>query len=252
MYGSGGNGKGVFFEIVCALLGNKNVSNYFLNLLCDDNGYYRAKLCNKIVNYSPEKGTDFGGEIFKSLCSGEPVPARLPYGEPFEITDYAKLILNANSLPVPQEQNEAYFRRFLIVPFSKTIPQEERDPDLPNRIIRNELSGIFNWVLEGLDRIITNRRFSNCVTANEALEAYKIESDSVTCFIKEEGYISSLDYRTELKTFYNDYRSFCMDNGYKPCSNRVFSKRVENNGITLIRSHGSRYVYVDRKQEGMI
>lgn len=252
LYGSGGNGKGVFFEIVCALLGNKNVSNYFLNLLCDDNGYYRAKLCNKIVNYSPEKGTDFGGEIFKSLCSGEPVPARLPYGEPFEITDYAKLILNANSLPVPQEQNEAYFRRFLIVPFSKTIPQEERDPDLPNKIIHNELSGIFNWVLKGLGRIITNRRFSNCVTANEALEAYKIESDSVTCFIKEEGYIPSLDYRTDLKTFYNDYRSFCMDNGYRPCSNRVFSKRVENNGITLARSHGSRYVYVDRKQEGMI
>lgn len=252
LYGSGANGKGIFFDVTCALLGKENVSNFQMRHLCDDTGYYRAKLCNKIVNYSSEKGEDFDGELFKTLCSGEPVPARLPYGEPFEITSYAKIIFNANSLPVPKEMGEAFFRRFLIVPFSVTIPPEERDPDLATKITGSELSGIFNWVLAGLDRILTNRGFSPCKSIDEALDNYRYEADSVSCFLQEEGYISSYTERIVQKNFYACYRDFCMDNGYRPCSNKVFRKRLEGNGITSIRSNGMRYVYVEKKQEGVL
>lgn len=68
--------------------------------------------------------------------------------DPFLLTDYAKLIFNNNELPKDVEQNDAYYRRLLIVPFVVTIPVEERDSTLPNRIIESELAGVFNikWV----------------------------------------------------------------------------------------------------------
>ena len=249
LYGSGANGKGVFFEIIRALLGKENVSTFQMRHLCDDNGYYRAKICDKLINYSSEKGEDFNGETFKTLSSGEPVSARLPYKEPFEVTDYARMIFNANRLPVPSEQGEAFFRRFIIIHFDVTIPREERDPDLAAKITRSELPGIFNMVLEGLDRIMERRGFTRCEAVDKALEAYKVESDSVTGFLREGGYMPSPTERIERKTLYGEYRTFCVDNGYKWCGSGEFGRRLENNNITTIRSNGVRYVYVEKRIE---
>ena len=37
--------------------------------------------------------------MFKTLISGEPIGARLPYKNPFLMEDYAKLMFNTNELP---------------------------------------------------------------------------------------------------------------------------------------------------------
>ena len=65
--------------------------------------------------------------IFKQMVSGEPVEARLPYGQPFILRQYAKLIFNRNELPKDVEHSNAYYRRFLIIPFDVTIPEHEQD-----------------------------------------------------------------------------------------------------------------------------
>lgn len=70
------------------------------------------------------------------------------------MTDYAKLAFNANSLPKEVEYNEAFYRRFLIIPFETTIPENERNPNLAQYIITNELEGVFNWIVEELERLI--------------------------------------------------------------------------------------------------
>ena len=130
LYGTGANGKSVFFDIVNALLGSENVSSYSLQNLTDDKcGYFRAMLANKLVNYTSEINGKLETAIFKQLVSGEPVEARLPYGEPFTLTNYAKLIFNCNELPKDVEQSTAYFRRFLIIPFDVTIPEAEQDKE---------------------------------------------------------------------------------------------------------------------------
>src|SRR5690606_16817975 len=110
-------------------------------------GYARAMLANKLLNYATEINGKLETSTFKQLVSGEPVEARLPYGEPFTLTNYAKLIFNCNELPKDVEQTHAYFRRFLIVPFEVTIPGTEQDKELSKKIIESELSGVFNWVL---------------------------------------------------------------------------------------------------------
>ena len=147
LYGSGANGKSVFFEIINALLGEQNVSNFSLQSLNEPS--FRAYLSNKLLNYGSEIKGSLESNTFKQLASGEPIEARMLYKNAFVMRDYAKLLFNCNELPKDVEHNEAYFRRFLIVPFEVTIPVEERDSELPKRIIESELSGVFNWVLKG-------------------------------------------------------------------------------------------------------
>ena len=192
LYGSGANGKSVFYEVVRHLLGEPNTSEYSLQSLTDDTGYYRAMIANKLVNYASEINGKLEASIFKQLVSGEPVEARLPYGKPFTITQYAKLIFNCNELPKDVEQTEAYFRRFLIIPFEVTIPEADQDKQLAQKIVSSELSGVFNWVLEGLKRLLRQKNFTECAAVQRMRQQYEQESDSVKTFLNDKGYIKDL------------------------------------------------------------
>jgi len=226
LYGTGANGKSVFFEVVNALLGTDNVSSYSLQSLTNDNGYFRAKLANKLVNYASEINGNLEASIFKQLVSGEPVEARLPYGQPFILKQYAKLIFNCNELPKDVEHTNAYFRRFLIIPFDVTIPPQEQDKNLHTKIIEKELSGVFNWVLQGLNRLLEQKKFSDCEAAQQAVEQYKIESNSVQMFLNENEYKgSSINYKL-IKDLYPEYRAFCNDDGTIPFKKTNFIKQL--------------------------
>ena len=198
LYGTGANGKSVFFEILNALLGNENISNYSLQSLTNDNGYFRAKIGSKLVNYASEINGKLETDIFKQMASGEPIEARLPYGEPFILNEYAKLIFNCNELPKDVEHTNAYFRRFLIIGFDITIPENKQDKQLPQKIISNELSGVFNWILQGLDRVLEQKNFSKCDAIENARSNYEKQTDSVKMFIDEFEYAYRNGYRFRL------------------------------------------------------
>jgi len=235
LYGTGANGKSVFFEIVNALLGAENVSSYSLQELTDDTGYYRAMIANKLVNYASEINGKLQTDSFKRMVSGEAMPARLPYGKPMQLTNYAKFIFNCNELPKDVEHTNAYFRRWLIIPFDVTIPKAEQDSELHTKIIENELSGVFNWVLEGLNRLLEQKRFSDCEAAQQAVEQYRIESNSVQMFLNENGYIGSPTNYKLIKDLYPEYRAFCIDDGMTPFKKTNFIKQLRTLSFVVDR-----------------
>lgn len=244
LYGSGANGKSVFFEIVTALLGKQNVSGYNLQSLTNENGYQRAKLANILVNYASEINGNMDTAIFKQLVSGEPVEARLPYGDPFMLTHYARLIFNCNELPRDVEHTNAYFRRFLIVPFDVTIPEDQQDRTLAQTIIRHELSGVFNWVLEGLNRLLVQKKFTDSEAVRRQVEQYRKQSDSVLMFLEDEGYKPSLHEIKPLKDLFSEYRVYCNDSGYRPCSIKTLSERLRNQHFILERKRYGTAVFI--------
>ena len=250
LYGTGANGKSVFFEIVTALFGRENVSNYTLQNLTEEKGFYRAMIKNKLLNYCSEISNKLEASLFKQMVSGEPVEACLKYGQPFTMTEYAKFIFNCNELPKDVEHSHAYFRRFLIIPFEVTIPEDEQDKQLHSKIIENELSGVFNWVLEGLNRLLEQRRFSNCDAATKAVEDYKTNSDSVKQFISENDYKKDAEDHTDVKLLYSDYKNFCMEDGYKPVGKKNFKLRLVSYGIEVKRRNTGWIAYVLKDETG--
>jgi putative DNA primase/helicase len=235
LLGDGANGKSVFFEVIAALLGPENISHYSLNSLASDNGYARAMIGNKLLNYASEIGGKIQPHMFKQLASGEPIEARLPYGNPFLMTDYSKLAFNCNRLPSDVEHVHGFFRRFMIIPFSVTIPEAEQDKGLSVRIIESELPGVFNLVLAGLSRLLQNNAFTASAIIDGQLSDYKKQSDSVQLFIEDEGYRPDGIICTELKELFRVYRSYCSDNMYHCCSKRTFGERLRAAGFIFER-----------------
>ncbi len=246
LYGTGANGKSVFFEVVNALLGSENVSTFSLQSLTNENGYYRAKLANKLVNYASEISGNLETAVFKQIVSGEPIEARLPYGEPFILTRYGKLIFNCNELPKDVEHTRAYFRRFIIIPFSVIIPENEQDTQLAHKIAGAELSGVFNWVLKGLDRLLAQKRFTLCDAARQATEQYEKLSDSVRVFLEDSGYNQSPNGYIPIKDLYTDYRVSCIEDGCKPVSKINFIKRLESCGIVVERKNAGKVAFIEK------
>ncbi len=239
LYGAGANGKSVLFDIVTALMGRENVSNYTLQNLTEEKGFYRAKIANKLLNYCSDISTKLEVAMFKQLVSGEPVEACLKYGQPFTMNDYSKFIFNCNELPKDIEHSNAYYRRFLIIPFCVTIPEQDQDKQLSYKIIDKELSGVFNWVLEGLNRLLEQKRFSHCEAAKQAIEQYKTESNSIKLFLDESGYKNnSTDYQL-IKDLYPEYRNYCIADGMIAFKKINFSKQLQALGVSLGRESGT-------------
>ena len=245
LYGNGSNGKSAFFEILTAMLGPDNVTSYSLQSLTNENGYTRAKIQNKLLNYASEISVKMDSVNFKALASGEPIEARLPYGEPFMLKNYARLIFNTNELPREIEHNDAFFRRFLILHFDQKISDSEKDPQLSYKIIENELPGVFNWVIEGLYRLITQKGFTFSEKANKAIEDYKNQSDTVALMVTEMGNQPGFDKMIPLKQYYQAYKEFCLDYGHKPVGYMKFVDRIRRLGFELTRK--SNYNYLNYK-----
>mgnify|MGYP002626732402 CR=1 FL=1 len=231
--GPGSNGKSVFCDIITAVLGRDNVSSYTMESLTKTDSRSCAQLENKLLNYSSENSIKMNVEAFKTLVCGEPIEVRRLYGEAYTIEGYAKLMFNCNLLPREVEQSEGFFRRFLIVPFTTKIEESERDPELAAKIIAQELPAVFNWVLQGLRRLLKAKAFTECETARAALEAYRRESNSVLMFVEEyrlqPGTDSTAD-RTALKDLYNAYNYYCRQSGYFPMGKSTFNKQMQAQG----------------------
>ena len=252
LFGGGQNGKSVQYELTSALLGEHNVATKSLgDLVNNDSGNdNRAKLKDKLVNYGSEiSAGNMDIDMFQRLVSGEPVAAREKYKTSFDLRNNCKFIFNANKLPSNTENTEAYFRRFLIIPYNETITDAEKDPELHTKIVANELPGILNWAIEGLNRILKNKKFSECAAAKEALNTYKKESNSVAMMIEDEGFIDGRkddkDYRIPNQTIYKIYRDYCLDSGMgRPLSKINFSKELKQLGFESYRSGAKRGFFV--------
>jgi putative DNA primase/helicase len=227
LYGGGQNGKSVFLDIIGALIGLANWTNISLENLTEPKGFYRVALNNKLVNYSTEINGKFDVSLFKKLVSGEPVEACRKYEQPFTMTQYAKFIFSSNELPQSVEHTDAYFRRFLIVPFDVKITEEQKDVDLARKIIEEELSGIFNWALEGLNRLIKQRKFSECEASENILKKYRLESNSVQMFLEDNNYKPSENGEyIRLTVLYENYQTYCIREGRRPFNKTRFREQL--------------------------
>lgn len=252
LYGSGSNGKSVLLNIITALLGRDNISQMDLRALTTDTNAAnnRSHLMNKLLNFAPEINArgEQAHDLIKRMASGEAIQVKLLYQNTITITDYAKLMFNANTLPNDVEHSLGFFRRFLIIPFDETITDEEKDPELANKIISAELPGILNWIIEGAQRLQNQKKFSQCTKSDAIITKYKLEADSVAMLIEENEYVPDLNSTRELSKLYDELKLFTSNNGYKIISIKTFADRLRGLGFSTNKPKGySTRVYIAKR-----
>ncbi len=235
MYGSGANSKSLILNVISAALGKENIVEHSIESLCEDGSRTVADLEGKLLNICTEVSRKFSMENFKKLIVKETMTARRLYGEPYPINNYASLLFSCNELPRSIEHTPAYFRRLLIVPFLKTIPEDKQDRTLGDRIIANELSGVLNWVIQGLQRLLKQGQLTKSELVEKALSEYKIDIDSVASFIDDNNWEKSTTDNMSLQNLFEGYMTYCKDTNVHACSRKTFTARLRLAGFEVTR-----------------
>ena len=243
LLGDGSNGKSVFLNVIRGLIGDEQCCSFSLEDLSQKSGYNRAELGNYVLNVDTENSARMATEMFKKIVSREPLQARHPYGRPFVLRDYATSVFAMNKLPKDVEQTGAFFRRFIIVPFEVVITDDEKDPDLAKKIIANEMSGVLNYVVDGVRSLLEEGDFDIPESVREVVEEFRQESDTVYKFM--ERFQPGKSESIPLKAMHDHYRAL-NPNGV---TIRDFSKRLRSLGYTVDRAgrNNTVSVYVIRR-----
>jgi P4 family phage/plasmid primase-like protien len=210
--GGGGNGKSVLLDTITALQGNENASAVALQDL-EDNRFSVAELYGKLANIFADLDNRAlnSSSIFKTLVTGDRITAERKFGQPFSFRPFARLIFSANSLPPCKDRTHAFYRRWLIIPFERTFEGKNADNELRLKL-RNELPGILNRALRGLQRLFTEGKFTEPQAVKAALEEYRRDNDTVASFVAEHA-VEEANATTLKKKFYQNYRKWCETQG---------------------------------------
>ena len=227
LIGDGNNGKSVFINTTSNLVGKNNTSNVSFNKL--SNEYYVLDLYQKMINISGETphGKQFNTDTLKQVVAGDWVTGRRPYMEPMKFRPYAKHYLAMNKAPVIMDNSHGMWRRIYIIPFPRTFTEAEMDRNLEDKLTL-ELSGIFNWALEGYNRLKKNGfSLKDVPSLNFAKQEYRNNVDTVRAFVAEK-LIKSSDPADRMKfsDAYKQYISFCETEGRKDIEDKKSFKKI--------------------------
>lgn len=226
LIGESNCGKSTILWTLRNLLGEKNCSAVSIQNI--NNPQYTANLMNKLVNIDTDVSQDARSyeEQFKKIAGGEAVGCNPKYIAPFEFLPYARIIMGSNGFPRVTDHSEAFFNRLIMIPCERIFNEEEQNKDLPE-LLKGELSGIFNWAWEGLQRLNDRGRFEIKDFMKQAKQDLRDESNPIDVFFRETIIVTkSWESYINKQVLYNKYLDWCKNNGNVPMSNIKFGKAV--------------------------
>lgn len=232
LYGSGGNGKGVFLNTIAGIFDSYGkaasmdtfTASKFERHPTDMAGLAGARL---VTAQETQEGRRWDEQKVKTLTSADKVQARFMREDFFEFTPTFKLVFAGNHKPEIRNLDDAMRRRFHLVPF--TTKPKKVDPLLPEKL-KAEWPQILAWCIEGAQMWLAEG-LNPPATVLEATAEYFDEEDPIGQWIKDRvefdptssEFISSSD-------LYDNWREWCGENGEYARSAKGLVRALKDRG----------------------
>jgi putative DNA primase/helicase len=237
LVGSGANGKSTFLSVVRKLLGRENTSSIELQTLANEKDAV-ADFYGSIANFDDDLSARKLGKglgMFKKLIAGNHVRARKLYEDGFEFQATGKHLYAANEVPdvdVPDD-DEAFWRRWLLIEFPNHYPPSERDPTLESQFTTPEaLAGVLNWAIDGWARLLDQGHFTNENQYTHAKrERWQAWGESVDKFLSE---CVEHDPEADNKStgdVHRRYAAWCRENNHDPVGQRKLTNKLKKENV---------------------
>jgi putative DNA primase/helicase len=187
-YGTGANGKSVLLSTVAGILGEYHRTAPIETFTASNADRHPTDLASLrgarlVTATETEEGRRWAESRIKQLTGGDTVAARFMRQDFFEYRPAFKLIIAGNHKPSLRSVDEAIRRRFHLIPFAVTIPPEDRDADLAEKL-KAEWPGILAWLIEGCLEWQTEGLRPPAVVV-EATDAYLTAEDAMAAWLDE-------------------------------------------------------------------
>lgn len=242
-FGVGRNGKGVFFGTLDNVMGDYATvapSQTFMESGSEQHPADMAMLAGARLVTASElpPGKAWNESRIKTLTGGDRITARGMRQDFFTYTPQFTLMIAGNHMPSFRGVDEAIRARVLLIPFAETIPAEERDPDLADKL-RAEWPAILRWAIDGaLAWQSTGLCPPESVTTASA--EYLESEDMLGEFIGDcltgcpDGFVTT-------KNLYAAFRQWCDDRGMRsPWTQHALTRALTERGFELHRRNQGR------------
>lgn len=147
--------------------------------------------------------------LLKSVITGDSINAQFKYGQPFDYGPHAKLWYAVNEAPETKDVTNPFFKRWDIFEFLNQFKGDKCNRFIIDELTTpEELSGILNWMLEGLQRLLKNKGFTGLKSIQQRRETWLLGSSSLYKFVKE---------CVEEDQIFEETKEYFMENYYRYC-----------------------------------
>ena len=238
LFGHGANGKSVFVNTIQDLLGDYAIQTPVSTLMTRgkgsiNNDIARMRGARFVATTETEEGSKFNESEIKLLTGGDTITCRFLRQEFFEYRPEFKIWISGNHKPVPGD-GHSIWRRLIMIPFGIIVDESDQDKEL-NLKLREELSGILNWAIEGClewqeEGLKTPQKII------DAISEYRSEMDRVLTWIDECCQSKPrTGAETKASSLYNSYRDWAIENREWAMSQRIFGNKLSEKGFKKIR-----------------
>lgn len=218
------SGKGTTYRLLAKLVGKHNVGASSLGSLNEHFGLEHIADKSVVVLGDvrfTRQDADLATERLLSITGEDDVPVHVKKQRSYTATLPCRLIMLLNELPILRDNAAALRARMFVVNFTESFLGRE-DLGLDDKLA-DELPGILNWALDGLDRLRSRSEFVQPRSGLGDLERMTELTSPVTTFVHE---CCLVDPSLEVATgeLFTAWETWCGKQHLKPGSNAWFAR----------------------------
>jgi len=242
IYGTGANGKSVFLCTIAGMLGDYGKTAPISTFTASNAEQHPTDLAGLrgarfVTAIETEDGRWWAEAKIKSLTGGDRIPARFMRQDFFEYTPQFKLVVAGNHKPGLRNVDEAIRRRLHLIPFTVTISESERDPDLGEKL-KAEYPGILQWAIEGCLAWL-HEGLNPPTSVRDATTDYLAGEDAIGRWF-EDHCVTGGQYWTAGGTLFANFQQWCEQTGERPGAQKRFTQSLEARGFRQARTSNAR------------
>jgi putative DNA primase/helicase len=252
LYGTGANGKSVFINTLVGAWGDYAVIAPMETFIESHNDHHPTDLAGLrgarlVVAQETEQGRRWAEAKIKTLTGGDSIRARFMRQDFFTYTPHFKLMIAGNHRPSLSSVDEAIRRRIHLIPFTVTIPSDQRDRDLADKL-REEWAGILQWAVDGC--LEWQRTSLNPPAAVlDATADYIADEDSFARWI-EDCCLTGRQHWGIGTRLWDSWRNWAERSNERTGSRKAFAELMKNHGFMPSKSqHVRGYDGIDLTQQ---
>ncbi len=175
-----------------------------------------------------DEGRRLAEGLVKQITGRDRVSSRRMREDYREFSPTFKIIIACNHLPVIRGTDSAIWARVDLVPFTVSIPPDEQDKTLPDKL-RGELPGILRWALAGC---LEWQRggLQEPVDVTSATDSYRRDMDILAAFLEQEC-VQTDGASVGKGALYKAYSEWCKSTGEEVLSQKLFNARLQERKV---------------------
>lgn len=246
LHGPGGNGKTVFAEVLSTIAGDyaTEAPQGFLVAGRDKHETELANLQGRrmVVGSEVNENTRFDEAKVKLLSGGDKITARFMRQDFFTFTPSHTFWLLGNSQPKVETGGESFWRRLRLIPFTHTVPEQDRIENLQQRLVDEEGPGILHWIIQGAVNYAADG-IPTPVDVLAATDTYRAEEDHLGRFVDDRCRVGGGDVvRVETTELRAAYDAWCKAQHEDAISAQAFGRQLRQRfSIGTAKSNGRRF-----------